>query len=80
MPSSTTRMGLRLPSVQGRVPFTQPSGMFLADCLWTAATVVYATDGTTSAHSARILRMHTGGDEVEPRYKDREDFVFRDNS
>lgn len=33
-------------SVLGRVPFTQPSGMFLDDCLWTAAPVVYATDGT----------------------------------
>lgn len=33
-------------SVQGRVPFTQPSGMFLGDCLWTTATVVYAMDGT----------------------------------
>lgn len=76
MPSSTLRMGLRLPSVQGRVPFTQPSGMFLADCLWTAATVVNAPDGHISAQSARIVWMHTGGDEVEPRYKDREDFVF----
>lgn len=79
MPSSTLRMVLCLVSVQGRVPFTQPSGMFLADCLWTAATVVCRKGRNgrhTSALSACILLMHTGRDEVEPRYKDREDFFF----
>lgn len=83
VPSSTLRTGLCLLSVQGRVPFTLPSGMFLADCLWIAATVLCVWDGCNerraSAHSARILRAHTIGDEVEPRYKDREDFVFYGN-